>query len=987
MRKIIINLAFLTAFLSHFYSAAQNPTVSVSPSFCYNTLSPASNTCVATIANPSLGITYAWIVYETTNGSNSGTVQVNDTVGANVTISFPSCGDFNVICLANNGPNTVGTNTVIVDVVCPNWLTVANNGIFNSCVNSSQVLSAGTPSTSNYSAVGYAWTDGVSVLSNSAMVTVSPTVTTNYTVTATQAPNGCPGTATAIVVVGATPTLTATYASSSPSNCAYASMTLSASGANTYTWSASWFSVASATKVLSAVADCYTVTGTSSVGCTSSAVLCTTVQAGPSLTLTSSSPSVCVGGSVTLNATGGVSYTWTAGGPPTVISNSSSAIGVITGTTFFSNTFTVTSTDLSGCETSTYIAVGLSPSPVIGLSYATNNLYNPNIACQSTGVSFAASGATSYTWEPGLFMGANVVFYPLANTCYTVYGDNGGCAGSAVSCITVVPSPTLTVAGTTVACLGSPITLGVSGAGNYTWWSGASTQTQSAFSFTPSAAGSYTWSVGGINNSGCGTTVLGIVTINPLPMITISGNSTVCMGLTNTLSAAGGTSYLWSTGTTVSSITVAPLAATCYSVIGTDANGCNGMGVLCVTPTLATIPMALLTQTACSGSSANFTASGAASYTWNTGAYTSTVNVLAALSSTYSVMGTLSNGCLGANTVTLSIDTTCTNVWPGDANSDGIVDNTDVFEIGFAYSNTGAPRSPGGNAYTSQYATDWTGTVSTGKNKCNADCNGDGTVNNGDTLAIYTNYSLTHAFKSASNSSLSDISLAPDQSYATPGFWSKVNIILGDPSNMVSSLYGVAYEIDFDQSMIETDSAYISYTSSFLTASDQNVNFRKNVFTNGKIYSASVRTNGSDVSGNGKIGEFWFKVKAGAAINSQFMITAGNAKTTNKSGAISTLAPGTTSLTISRITSIKENIALANTIYFFPNPATNQLFLNCGLAIDVSYHLTDVTGREVSRGSFVNSKTLDLSGFANGTYILRFESASEVLYKKLIIEK
>ena len=43
------------------------------------------------------------------------------------------------------------------------------------------------------------------------------------------------------------------------------------------------------------------------------------------------------------------------------------------------------------------------------------------------------------------------------------------------------------------------------------------------------------------------------------------------------------------------------------------------------------------------------------------------------------------NGCINSQTVSLTVNNTCADVWPGDANSDGTADNLDVLELGLHY--------------------------------------------------------------------------------------------------------------------------------------------------------------------------------------------------------------------------------------------------------------------------------------------------------------
>ncbi|HCM74924.1 MAG TPA: hypothetical protein DIS90_00985, partial [Cytophagales bacterium] len=65
------------------------------------------------------------------------------------------------------------------------------------------------------------------------------------------------------------------------------------------------------------------------------------------------------------------------------------------------------------------------------------------------------------------------------------------------------------------------------------------------------------------------------VTHFPDLITTLTGNATICKTASITLTATGGTQYLWNTGATSASITVSPLVTTTYSVTITNANGCS----------------------------------------------------------------------------------------------------------------------------------------------------------------------------------------------------------------------------------------------------------------------------------------------------------------------------------------------------------------------------------------------------------------------------
>jgi hypothetical protein len=620
---------------------------------------------------------------------------------------------------------------------------------------------------------------------------------------------------------------------------------------------------------------------------------------------------------------------------------------------------------------------------------------SPFLCAGSQGTA-VAQGGVNYTWIPGSISGSIAILSPTASMCYTLMSTHSsGCTLATTACFSVAPAPSPTIsASSTVVCAGNPVTLACMGGGvSYTWTSAGPppiNTTGANVVIAPTATSLYSVTV---SNGTCTSTSSIPIIVNPIPTLALNlipNPSTVCPGGSATLAVGGANSYSWSNGPTTSTIVVSPTVSTCYSVTGYfTSTGCSTVTSICVsvqpTPTLAISP----STTVCLGSSATLTVSGAMSYSWNSGSMGGSVSVLPLVTTTYIVVGQHSSfNCTGYDQTIVFVDTTCSQVWPGDANSDGVVDNTDVFEIGLAFNATGAARTPTSNTYASYYANNWLGTVSSGKNKCHADCDGDGTVNNNDTLAIYNNFNLTHTFRPSENSSPNaDISLVVTQNFVAEGVWSKADIILGSSSSPINNLYGVAFDLNFDNSVIQTNDVYISYTSSFLNASNQNVVFRKAIFGSGKVYAASVRVNGSNVSGNGKIGEFWFRTKTGLPTNSSLNLSVSNAKKINNTGSSSALSSGGASLNLAVSPVGIGTNTLDQSVRFFPNPASGQITLQSNPGVTVSYHIYDITGRKITNGEFTSAKTLDVSTFESGSYIIRFDTNGSMLYKKLVIEK
>ena len=102
----------------------------------------------------------------------------------------------------------------------------------------------------------------------------------------------------------------------------------------------------------------------------------------------------------------------------------------------------------------------------------------------------------------------------------------------------------------------------------------------------------------------------------------------------------------------------------------------------------------------------------------------------------------MNGSCADTYTQTVTIDDAC--VWPGDTNADGTVNILDWLAIGLAYDATGTARVDQNIDYNAKVATDFAtsfgGDIFPDINHKHADCNGDGTVNGADTVAIIQNY-------------------------------------------------------------------------------------------------------------------------------------------------------------------------------------------------------------------------------------------------------
>jgi gliding motility-associated-like protein len=387
--------------------------------------------------------------------------------------------------------------------------------------------------------------------------------------------------------------------------------------------------------------------------------------------LSSTSPSICVGTSVTLNASGGAgtNYTFTSSHPQFTSSATSTLINAgptptVWHTPPLSNSLTSASytvfTDSAGCTGSATHSIG-----ILDLGPTIN--FGPQASaqrsiCPGTSISFTANGALSYTFTSpapsstvfgtpsattkSAVVTATDVTTPLAFApfkIYTVRGDSGGCVGTkTIAIFERVLQPTIALTPTLV-CSGQQVTLTAGGIDvnnlasppiSYTFVAtppipSATISTGSATLAThnPTTLTIYVAQVDSANCKGITPTVT--VNIRPdLALVVSASTPSVCAGLVSTLSVAGPTAatsiqYTWTqtvgsgsifptNPATTDTIRVHPITNSTYSVFALDSLGCVGNTVINVgiDPNLTfSISMSNSSPTICTPFNSTLTAS------------------------------------------------------------------------------------------------------------------------------------------------------------------------------------------------------------------------------------------------------------------------------------------------------------------------------------------------------------------------------------------
>jgi gliding motility-associated-like protein len=327
---------------------------------------------------------------------------------------------------------------------------------------------------------------GLNITTGSTVI-ANPTVTTNYSINASFSSTGCFTDITSRVTVKPVPSITASF--TNPTSCGSLTGSITISGLqNSATYTLQYTrngvvqtpvprtSSASGTIVISNLtAGTYSDISVILNGCASNIVgpfVLTDPSAPAQPAVTASSP-ICAGATLSLNVTtpvAGATYIWS--GPNSFNQTTSvSSVSIPNATTAATGTYSVI-VRLNNCNSvAGTVAVVVNPRPVITV--------NSGAICAGNSIDLTASGADTYSWSPGTALntttGPTVTASPTANITYTVTGVNTttGCSNTAVSTVTVRPTPVITgdfISPTSCGASNGSITIrGLTAGVTYTW--------------------------------------------------------------------------------------------------------------------------------------------------------------------------------------------------------------------------------------------------------------------------------------------------------------------------------------------------------------------------------------------------------------------------------------------------------------------------------------------------------------------------------------
>ncbi len=690
--------------------------------------------------------------------------------------------------------------------------------------------------------------------------------------------------------------------------------------------------------------------------------------------------------------------------------------------------YSVTVTDAAGCTASGSVETN---DFVFSMS-------SDSLACtgQSVQIMLNAFFGTTYSWEPAALLddptASSPTTVPLTDTTtfsVTITQTSSGCED--IETVTYFvpegPAPSFSIlaeptCGNADGSLFVDLLCGMA-APPYTYeWEPAVSTTNQADNLLP---GIYMVTVTDGNGLSSATSIELVETDSP-PIAITGPTGGICSGASVSLCAPVGFSlYQWNdpSGNVTTSDCIDIIDASdddegCYFVTVTDFSGCTSTANICIevfdTDSIITSITAdaeicagedIMLEVIPEGGLSQFT------FSWTPAATLDNPianNPIAAplVTTVYEVVVVdNATGCQTQDTVVITVLQDC--VWPGDTDTNKVVNNFDLLNIGLAYDSIGPLRPNANLLWDGQPGPDWTQDAPNGSNYKHIDTDGNGIINSDDTLAITANLGEMHNILGENPQQfIPGYPVAADGTVITVPFYvqpdtlieganASLPIILGEENNLAENVYGIAFTLEYDTAVVVPGSAEIGFGDSWLgVKNDDMLTLQFDFFDEGEINVAMTRIDGQDRSDYGQLGQLFITVEDDILLwpgddddletvvvdEAIFNIT--NVLVINHLGEMLPVVPTETISQIDTTTDTDE-IALEEAIRLFPNPAEDRIWVTTKNIELQQVALFSLSGKLMLLSE---KPSLDVGGLADGLYLVKVYTDQGVYVEKVMVK-
>lgn len=348
-------------------------------------------------------------------------------------------------------------------------------------------------------------------------------------------------------------------------------------------------------------------------------------------------------------------------------------------------------------------------------------------------------------------------------------------------------------------------------------------------------------------------------------------------------------------------------------------------------------------------------------------------------------------------------------VWPGDANNNGIVNGVDALFIGLGFGSTGPGREDEETDWTGQNPpTPWPETFPNGLNYYFADCNGDGTIDGDDVMeAVLENYLsekpdqediFPDGYTNASpGGSAAELRLEPTTTAINVEDPLEVEIFLGNENTPIENFYGISFQLSYStkQGSNFEDPVFAFENNGWFDPSNNNsiLFFASN--EEGRSDLTICRTDQQTIPmGSGKLGEFSIIMEDIIVGLEQdtFVIKVDSVLLfTDQATAIPIKVDSTSVLVFEEgANETTENNRAKNQWRVWPNPAEDYIQIDGDMSAIQDIALFDTRGQRI--GLYYDQHVVNRGrtyrwdkDLPSGLYWLRLNSHFGISTKKIII--
>ena len=313
----------------------------------------------------------------------------------------------------------------------------------------------------------------------------------------------------------------------------------------------------------------------------------------------------------------------------------------------------------------------------------------------------------------------------------------------------------------------------------------------------------------------------------------------------------------------------------------------------------------------------------------------------------------------------------------------------DVLYWALANGSTGDPRDDPGEDWEAQELPEqlWTQSFSDGLNHAFADCDGDGDVDEADLDVIKENFGETRDGQIGDVYSTGDpgsdpiLLLESNETVVPPEGNLNIDLSLGSEMERISNFYGIAFTLNFDESVVGDDEEDVQIDilqDTWLNGSGggQVMKFIQQDNESGQAQVALVRTDQVPVAGAGEIGKLSIVMEDIVVGRTKINVT--NIKLIDLGLNNLPAAPSELEFSVQEKTTSVDRRNQDSGITIYPNPIienTITIELNSKKETILQVQIYDVNGRQLvdhKFGEFRNIQQMDFdSNYPAGIYTMK----------------